>query len=252
VLRRWTTGAAVATALLCAGPASAQEPGGGTAPAYPGNTVRLEQTMPIVSGAVVTVRLSGHAEWNEQTDDTTIPYTLAVYAQNADVHPSCEQSYGAQLGKAINIPTLGASEAITDWVVADTIRVTPAPPNSGIDWAIDSLPFVITPGVQNLLLCAYQRFIIDDVAWFQLPVRVQEPACTVQARRGRKLRLRCNVSGRMTLRFRRAGARARTITATVGSSGVTTVSTRRLRRGTYRVAVTNGALTLGGRRLRIR
>jgi hypothetical protein len=247
------TGAAVLLALLCAGPAGAQEPGGGTAPSYPGNTLRLEPLMPIVSGAVVKVRIAGHAEWNEPTDASTIGYTISVYAQNADVHPSCETSYSAQLGKAINIPTLGASEAITDWVVSDTIRVNPEPPNSGIDWSIDSLPFVITPGVRNLLLCAYQRYVIDDAAWYQLPVEVQEPACSVQPRRGRRLRLRCNVSGRMTLRFKRPGARARTLTATVGSSGVTTLSTRRLRRGTYRVTVTTGAVELGDRRrVRIR
>jgi hypothetical protein len=252
VLGRTVTGAALAAALVLAAPAGAQEPGGGTAPAYPGNTLRLEQTRPIVAGTVVTVRLAGHAEWDEPTDDTTIPYSLAIYAQNADVHPSCETSYGAQLSKAINIPTLGASEAITDWVVSETIRVNPAPPNTGIDWAIDSTPFVISPGVQNLLLCGFQRYVIDDVAWFQLPVRVQQPACTVQVRRGRKLALRCNVSGRMTLRFTRPRARARTIAATVGSRGRTTLSTRRLRRGTYRVTVAAGTLKLAHRRLRIR
>jgi len=253
-VRGWTvTGAAVAAALLCAAPAGAQQPGGGTAPSYPGNTLQIAQTMPIVSGAVVTVRLSGHAEWNEPTDASTIGYTISVYAQNADVHPSCETSYSAQLGKAINIPTLGASQAITDWVVSDTIRVNPEPPNSGIDWSIDSLPFVIAPGVENLLLCGYQRYVIDDAAWFQLPVKVQEPACTVQPRSGRRLRVRCNVSGRMKLRFTRPRARARTITATVGSSGVATVSSRKLPRGTYRVTVSTAGIELADRRgLRIR
>jgi hypothetical protein len=247
------TGAAVLLALLCAGPAGAQEPGGGTAPSYPGNTLRLEPLMPIVSGAVVKVRIAGHAEWNEPTDASTIGYTISVYAQNADVHPSCETSYSAQLGKAINIPTLGASEAITDWVVSGDLVVNAGPNASGVDWAIDSVPFVITPGVRNLLLCAYQRYVIDDAAWYQLPVRVQEPACSIQARRGRALRLTCNVSGHMALRFKRPGARARTITTEVGESGRATVSARRLRRGTYRVTISSAGVTLGDRRgLRIR
>jgi hypothetical protein len=247
VLGRTVTG--VTVALLCAAPAYAQT--GGTAPSYPGNTLRLEQSMRMVAGTVVTVRLSGHAEWNEPTDASTIGYTVSVYAQNADVHPSCETSYSAQLGKAINLPTLGASEAITDWVVSDTIRLNPDPPSSGVDWSIDSLPFVISPGVENLLLCGYQRYVIDDAAWFQLPVKVEAPACTLQPRRGRRLRVRCNARGRMTLRFTRPRARARTITATVGESGTQTISTRRLRPGVYRVRITSGGLDLGTRRLRI-
>jgi hypothetical protein len=182
----------------------------------------------------------------------TISYALAIYAQNADVHPSCEVSYGAQLQKSINIPTLGASETITDWVLADDLRINPSPPSTGIDWSAESLPFVITPGVRNLLLCAFQRYVTDDVAWYQLPVRVQDPSCTVQPRSGRKLRLECNVSGKMTLRFKRSGARQRTITATIGSSGTTTVSARKLRQGRYRVTVITGALELGRQRIRIR
>jgi hypothetical protein len=244
-------GAVVALSLGCTSTAAAQS--GGTAPLYPGNTLKLEQKGPIVSGTVVDVRMSGHAEWNEPTGVATIPYTFSIYAQNADVHPSCEVSKSAQLQKSINIPTLGASQTITDWVVDETINVNPSPPNSGIDWAIDSQPFVIAPGVRNLLLCGYQRYVVDDVAWYQLPVQVQDPRCTVRAASGRRLRLTCNVRGPMKLRFQRRGARPRTISTTVGETGRATLSTTRLRRGTYRVTVSSGNLRLGDqRRLRIR
>jgi len=102
---------------------------GGTAPAYPGNTLALEQIAPIVAGTTTKVRLSGHAQWNEPTDDLTVPYTLSIYVQNADVDPHCETSKGAQLQKAINVSTLGASESITDFVLDDDFNVRPSPPN---------------------------------------------------------------------------------------------------------------------------
>jgi hypothetical protein len=238
---------AVVVVLAGAGAAHAQAPGGGTAPSYPGNTLRLEADGPLVAGTVVKVRMAGHAEWAGSTDETTIPYSLWIYAQNGDVHPSCEASYGAQQSKAINLPTLGASETLTDWVLAGDLQVNPAAPASGMDWSGESLPFVITPGVRNLLLCAYQRYVIDDVAWYQLPVRVQAPRCAIE-RRGRRLRLRCNLSGRMTLRFQRRGGRSRTIAVTVGPTGRAAVPTRRLRRGTYRVRISVGTLPVGTRR----
>jgi hypothetical protein len=168
-----------ALAMLAAPSAVAQSGTGGTAPAYPGNTLALEQIAPIVAGTTTKVRLSGHAQWNEPTDDLTIPYTLSIYVQNADVDPRCEPSKGAQLQKAINVATLGASESITDFVLDDDFNVRPSPPNPGIDWAIDSLPFVVTPGVSHVLLCGYQRYVTDDVAWYQLPVTVSQPTCSL-------------------------------------------------------------------------
>jgi hypothetical protein len=163
-VRTAITAVLAATVLAGGGAAHAQAPGGGTAPAYPGNSLRLERDGPIVAGTVATVRMAGHAEWAGPTDETTVPYSLWIYAQNADIHPSCEASYGAQQSKAINIPALAASETLTDWVVAGDLYVNPGPPSSGLDWAGDSLPFVVTPGVSNLLLCAYQRYVVDDVA----------------------------------------------------------------------------------------
>jgi hypothetical protein len=148
--KRWRVagGAAVlaAACLLGGGAAAAQQPVGGTA-AYPGNTLRLEHPSPIVAGTVVRVRLAGHAEWNEPTDVSTIPYTMSMYLQNADVDASCSQSYGVQLSKSINLP-LNASLGITGWVLSDDITVNPAIPSSGIDWSIESVPFAIRPGVR--------------------------------------------------------------------------------------------------------
>lgn len=226
--------------LAGASPATAQAPGGGTAPAYPGNTLTVQQIAPIVAGTTTKVRLSGHAEWGGPTDNLTIPYTLSLYVQNADVDPNCEQSYGGQLQKAINVPTLGAAEAITDWVLSDNVNLTPNVPASGIDWSYDSILFVVTPGVSHVVLCGYQRFIVDDAAWYQLPVNVQQPTCALtraSVRRGTALGIRCNFHGSLTVRL--SGARKRTMAVTIGSGGTGKLSTRTLRRGRYRVSSLN-------------
>jgi hypothetical protein len=254
--RRGIAGGAVALAAACllgGGSASAQQPGGGTAPAYPGNTLRIEHPSPIVAGTVVRAKLSGHAEWNEPTDVSTIPYTVSMYLQNADVDGSCSSSYGGQLSKSINLP-LNASLGITGWVLSDDITINPAIPRSGIDWSAESVPFAVRPGVSRVLLCGYQRYIIDDVAWFQLPLRVVAQACRAVRRtvtRPRKLRLRCNVSGQLTLRLRRAG-RIRTQPIRISSEdGTGAIATSRLPRGSYRVTVLAGNRQMG-RPLRIR
>lgn len=255
--KRWRIAGGVAVlAAACVfggGAAAAQQTVGGTAPAYPGNTLRLELPSPIVAGTVVKVRLSGHAEWNEPTDVSTIPYTVSMYLQNADVDGSCSSSYGGQLSKSINLP-LNASLGITGWVLSDDITINPAIPSSGIDWSAESVPFAVRPGVSRALLCGYQRYIIDDVAWFQLPVRVVAQACRAVRRavtRPRKLRIRCNVSGRLTVRLRRAGrTRAQPIRISP-KNGTGAIDTRRLPRGSYRVTVLAGN-TQVGRPLRIR
>jgi hypothetical protein len=252
---RWL-GAALCAAIAAVPAGAGAQAGGGTAPAYPGNTLTLERSEPIVAGTVVTVRLSGHAEWGEPTDDTTIAYDLSIYAQNADVHPTCEVSLSAQRQKAINIPNLGASETLGDFVLDGDLMVNPAPPATGVDWSGESLPFVITPGVRNLLLCGFQRYIIDDVAWFALPVRVRQPSCrllTPRVRHGRKARVKCNASGDMTARVRRRGGRPRTIAFKVGTNGTGRLPTARLRRGTHRVTIMAGGWQMGAsRRLVVR
>jgi hypothetical protein len=238
---------ALLVALAGAAPAGAQAPGGGTAPAYPGNTIKVEQLGRIVAGTTVKVRLSGHADWGEPTDETTQNYSLALYVQNADVDPRCEQTKGSQLQKSINIPTLGASETLTDWVINDNFYVNPGPPNPTIDWSIDTLPFIVTPGVRHALLCLYQRYIIDDVAWYQLPVDVDQPACAFgrgTVRRGDSLRISCNFFGTLTVRFRR-GSRTRSVTAKIDGNGRGRVSTARLRRGSYRVSLSVGRMAVG-------
>jgi hypothetical protein len=241
-------GVALAVVLfaLVAPSAGADGGTGGTAPAYPRNTLALEQIAPIVAGTTTKVELSGHAQWNEPTDDLTIPYTLSVYVQNADVDPRCETSKSAQLQKAINVATLGASETITDFVLDDDFSVRPAPPNPGIDWSIDSLPFVVTPGVSHVLLCGYQRYVTDDVAWYQLPVTVSQPTCSLASavvRRGRAIPISCNFTGAVSVRFRRGG-RARAKAARVGAGGKGRVSTAGLARGSYRVSIVSGRVSV--------
>jgi hypothetical protein len=238
--------AGVLVFALSAGSAAAQQPGGWTAPAYPGNTLTMTRDGPIVAGTVVTVKLAGHAEWGAPTDDTTTPYDLSLFAQNPDVVPECARSYGSQLQMGINID-LNASASISGWVMQSSLHLNPAPPATGVDWTGESLPFVIKPGLDRVLLCGFQRYVIDDAAGYQLPVRVEQPACRAargSVRRGRPLRLRCNVSGRVTVRFR--GPRRRDLPARLRTEdGSGTVATRRLARGRYRVTVWAGELRLG-------
>jgi hypothetical protein len=197
-------------ALVLAPPAAAQEAGGWTAPAYPGNTLTMVHDGPIVAGTVVRVKLSGHAEWDEPTDELTTPYDLSLFAQNPDIEPACAPSYGSQLQMGINID-LNASTSISGWVMDGDLHVYPSPPATGIDWSGESVPFSIKPGLDRVLLCGFQRYIIDDAAGFQLPVRVEQPSCRAArstVRHGRRLALKCNVSGAVTVRFRgRAAAR---------------------------------------------
>lgn len=253
-VRRGLAYAVMLGALAPAAPAAAQEPGGGTAPAYPGNTLELEQTGTIVTGTVAKVKMSGHAEWGEPTDEFTQSYSLSMYLRNADVLPTCAVSYGQQLQNGINID-LSASASISGWIMQDDLSINASPPATGIDWSGESLPFSIKPGLDNVMLCAYQRYIIDDAAWYQLPLKVAQPRCRARKRtvtRGRRLGLKCNVSGAVTVRFRgRVSRTATTKLSTKDGSG--SVSTRRLRPGRYRVTVTAGEMQLGGSfRVRVR
>ena len=182
----------------------------------------------------------------------TIGYSLSLYVQNADVDPNCAISYSAQLQKAINLSGLNASTAISGFVVSDNQSVSPTPPALGLDWSGDSLPFAVKPGLDNVILCAYQRYIIDDVAWYQLPIKVEQPSCKAErstVRRGSRLRLKCNVSGPAKVVF--SGPRKRTVSVKISpKDGRASVPTGSLRAGRYRVAVTTGELSLA-RSLRV-
>lgn len=244
----------VVALTLGAGTASAQAPGGGTAPAYPGNTITLSVPGPLVAGTVVTARMSGHAQWPGTTDDLTIPYDLALSVHNADVVPQCAQSYDQELQLNINVG-VNASMSISNFVVDSNLHIAPNPPNAGLDWSGDSLAFSIKPGLDHVLLCGYVRYVTDSVAWYQLPVTVRQPACTAvrsTVKHGSKLELKCNVSGKATVRF--VGPRTRTIAVKIPSTnGRVKVSTRSLKRGRYRVTVRSNGLQLGAPfRVRVR
>jgi hypothetical protein len=247
--RRFGQAGALGAALAFAAgapPAGAQQPGGWTAPAYPGNTLTMEHDGAIVAGTVARVRMSGHADWGGPTDGFTTPYDLYLFVQNPDVEPACAPSYGAQLQMGINLD-LSAAASISGWVMEGDLHVNPAPPASWTDWSGDSVPFSVKPGLDRALLCGFQRYIIDDVAGFQLPVRVDQPRCRPTrktVKRGRRLSLKCNVGGNVQVRFR--GARSRTVPARVSrADGTGAVSTRRLARGSYRVTVRAGEVRLG-------
>jgi hypothetical protein len=256
ISRRAAAVAATALLLTTAGAAQAgaAEPGGATAPSYPGNTLKVE--VPggrLIAGSVQTVKLSGHARWNEPGD--TIGYTLSVYVQDADVSDSCATWHGEQLQKSINLGGLNATGSISGWVVDDSLQINPDPARQELDWSGDATPFSVRPGVRRVVVCAYQRYVIDDVASYQLPVRIEQPACRLlpgAARRGRPIAARCNVSGLIEARFSRAGQRARTVRFRVGRSGRATVVSRTLAAGRWRVAFRSRDVPLGRDAIRLR
>lgn len=255
--RRTVAVAATGLVLAAAGGAAtagAAEPGGATAPAYPGNTLKVEAPGGrLVAGSVQTVRLSGHARWNEPGD--TIGYTLSVYVQDADVSDSCAPWRGEQLQKSINLGGLNATSSISGWVVDESLRINPDPARQELDWSGDATPFAVRPGVRRVLVCAYQRYVIDDVASYQLPLRIEQPSCRLlpgAVRRGRAIAVRCNVSGPIEARLARVGSRARTVRFRVGRSGRATVASRALAAGRWRVGFSSRGLALGRDAIRLR
>ena len=238
---------------LWAAPAQAQT--GATAPAYPGNTLTIADPGTLVAGTVVRVKLSGHAQWKGPTDDLEIPYEVSLYVQDADVDPHCSTSYSNQLTKSINLPGLSASNSISGFVMQDSLHINPNIPEPGLDWAGESLPFNIAPGHDNVILCGFVQYVIDDVAYYELPIKVVQPSCRPArstVKQGSKLELRCNVSGPATVRF--SGPRKRTLKVKLpASNGRVKVSTGSLRAGSYRVTVAAGEMALGGAfRVRVR
>lgn len=242
--------------LLLTVPAVAGADGGVTAPAYPGNVIQVDADGPIVAGTAQAVRLSGHAEWGEPTSDTTTTFGVSLYAQDPRVDPACAPTFGGQLQKVINLPGLNATASTTGFVVGDgVIRVRPTPPAPGQDWAIESAPFVVRPGVTQVLLCAYQRYVTDDVASFQRTVRVDQPGCVFRpssVRRGRAARLRCNFTGPVTARLTRKGQRSRTARATIGPEGTATLKVGRLAKGRWTARFVSNDVAVGRATLRVR
>jgi hypothetical protein len=94
--------------------------------------------------------------------------------------------------------------------------------------------------------CVRGRGVTDDVAWYQLPVAVAQPTCSVAhaaARRGATVAISCNFTGSVSVRLRR-GSRARTKVVRLDAKGRGRVSTASLSRGTYRVSLTSGRLSV--------
>ena len=244
---------AVALLLLLAGAAPAaadlRSGEGTTAPGHPGNTLKLTRPDPFVAQTVQKVRFSGHAEWPAPTDAQTIPYELYLYVQDAARSETCADGYGAQLQRAINLPGLNASTSSSGFVMKGDTEIAPDVPAGGLDWSAPSLPFSVRRGVREVLLCGYQRSIMEPVAAFALAVEVVPPACQVgtrSVRRGNRLALDCNVSGTVQVRFTRAG-RVRTVPTTLSTRGGDgRVRTGSLPRGRYTVRFVAGAVRLAG------
>lgn len=250
--------AALATIVLTPSTALAQSAeGGGTAPAYPGNTIKVATTG-FVGGRVERVRLSGHANWGGSTASPSVnPYTISLYVQNAEVDSECGVSYSAQQQKVINLASLNATQSLFGFVVDDdAILIQPNRPDPELDWSIDSPPFAIRAGVRRVVLCAYVRSITDDVARYQLPVAVAPAACRAASgsvRRPTALKLSCNVSGAAVVRFTRGGRTVKRVSARVSSAtGRLSVPTAGVPRGPLRVAISIGNLTLPTVAVRVR
>ena len=254
----------VAAAFLVAAPGASAQGTGGTAPAYPGNAITLETTGPIVAGQPAKLRIGGTLNFKDQTAAGG-GYWEYISVQNAAVDARCEPSKSAQSSKFINLGDAFDANAGFGFFFDDGRTFKFPDERLSGPVADESLPFLVKPGMPEVVFCAYFQYVTDDVAWYQLPARVQQPggqepppppgagrpACTVRdarIKRGRRLRLTCrNVTGEIRVRFQRRGARTRTITVRPGSGGGASVSTRRLRRGTYRVTVLSGTTTIGRR-----
>jgi hypothetical protein len=252
----WVRGVAVAVGLLVvAPPASAQT--GGTAPLYPGNTIEVRTTAPLVAMQPAKLALSGTLAYDDP-DPYRTDYTLHVSVHNAALDPTCEPSQSAQSQKFINLGDAFDANAGFGYFFDDGRTVAmPAPALTG-PWAGESLPFLVKPQMPNVVFCAYLKYVTDDVAWYALRAQVAQatPWCRIldrRIRRGRRLRVACaNVTGRVELRFRRQGRR-RSVPATLDAAGTARIRTRGLRRGTYRVSVYVGSAKVGGRSsLRVR
>ncbi len=219
------------------------------------NTIKVEAAAPLVASTVQKVKLSGHANWGGATSATTTRFALSMYVQDPDVDASCSPTYSAQLQKSINLPGLNASQAVTGFVVQDNQGVVPSPPAPTLDWSGESLPFSVRLGLDRVLLCAYVRYVTDDVASYALQVPVVAPACRPKAtkvRRGRSLAIRCNLAGTVKVKASRSGRKARTLTVRAAAgTGAAALSTRTLAKGSYRLSFSSGALSLGTARLRV-
>ncbi|EHN12110.1 hypothetical protein PAI11_10130 [Patulibacter medicamentivorans] len=254
--RARTTAIGATGALLLAGAPAARADGpiGATAPAYPGNTI--EARVPggsLVAGSVQRVKLAGRATWNREGDTTS--YTLGVYVQDADVEPHCSPTFGGQRQQAINLGGLNASASNSGWVVDESQQINAQEGQPAFDWSGDSLPFTVRPGVRRIVVCSYVRYVIDDVAYHELPVRIVQPRCSIvpsSVRRGRSAKVRCNVAGSITAKLTRRGAGSRTVSFRVTGKGSGQLPTRRLGSGRWSARFTAAGWKLGGDRLRVR
>lgn len=252
--RRGLVAVAAATAAMWLAPgAAAAKTTGMTWPAYAGNSIRVEVPHGrLVAGSVQRVRLSGRAYWKRPGDTTS--YTLGVYIQDAAVDRHCTPTFAGQRQKAINLGSLNATAGDSGWVVDEDQQINAQPPGNTIDWADDSLPLTVRPGVRRVVVCAYVRYIIDDVAYSELPVRIEQPRCRIlprTVRRGRRAALRCNVKGRITARLSHCHKRERQ-TLRVNRHGRGRLPTRRLGPGRWTARFSAAGWRLGRDRVRVR
>jgi hypothetical protein len=254
VLLALLTAAAVAVG---AAPARAQlaSGAGATADAYPNNTIKIQAEAPLVAGVAQTVALSGHAEWPAVLGDHPFAFDLALYVQDPNVDGTCATFYSAELQKAVNLPGLNATPGRTGLVLDGSLTVAAKDDRSPVDWATDTPPFVVRPGLTRVLLCAYTRYVIDDVAGYSLSVPVAQPRCRLTKAtisHGRAARVTCNVDGAITARVS-GGGRTRTLTFTSAKTTRRgTLPTRSLQRGRYRVTFSRNGVPLGTASLRVR
>lgn len=257
-MRRSPIALAVLTAALAAAPAAGAAEGPSlTAPSYPGNDLHVDAPDRVVGGSVLTdIGVKGVATWNENpTSASTTDYTFSLYVQDPTVDATCGAFYGQQLQKSINLGgALKGTTAFSGFVAQDSIRFAPPVPANQATYAAKVPPFIVKPGLKKVLLCAYQRFVTDDVASASRTVDVDPAACrftSSSVKRGRSLSVRCNVRGPLTVRLKRGGS-TRTLKGTIPSTGRKSLSSKRLAKGLYRASFSIGEQALGSQKVRIR
>ena len=144
---------------------------------------------------------------------------------------------------------ISASGGGSGWILDETqYSVAPTPPATGTDWSTRTQPFTIRLGVSEVLLCSYVRYVTDDVAVQATRWKVQQPRCTPASRsvrRGMRLTVRCNFSGRVTARLSRGRWRVVRTVAVSSRDRRGTLSTRAARRGENRLAFSLDGKTYG-------
>ena len=150
----WGTGIAAGLLLLGGAPA------GATGPAYPGETLTLQQDGPSIAGQETNFVASGQ---QTDVDDDPGGFDLEVFAKDTSIDPTCSPSY------------LGEEQAELGDEYEQQI-VIGLPEGLGTTF---SVPFkYIFPLTGQVILCAYSTWVTDTAAAASLVVDITSSSTT--------------------------------------------------------------------------